>query len=638
MPFSKAANLLLRKSMKNLTPIALAISLFPLASIASESTTTQLDTVVVTADRQAELLKDTTSSVQVFTRADIDRLQPSNVAQLLARVPGIQITQAGGIGSSTGLFIRGTAKAQTLVLIDGVKINGADSGAAELERLNVDQIDRIEVVKGSRSVVYGADALGGVVQIFTRRGEQQGINPRVRLAYGSNETWERSIGVSGGNKQTRFNLSLSKDDTHGINRTFVTDEPADLDRDGYENRAVNLKVTHELSEEIELGFNVSDQRGESEFDQDGNSYKYPYSKFQISSVSAYADVNITQKWFSHIELSHLDNRNFTLRRDNPLTEAFNTYRNSLAWVNDIKLRKNQDLTLGADYSIENLSTEQDFDSTSRWNRAVFAQHEYFANSFSTKIGVRHDDNEAYGNVNTFSGALTIPVNQRNTIIASYNEGFRAPTFVDLYAPAYPGWPRSSNPDLKPEESKNYEIQWRSDIADNSHLQLSLYRSNISQAIIYDGATATMQNAGSVRIDGFEAGLQQELFGWISNVSLSIMNPRNRDTGEVLVRRAKRTLNIDLDRKFGEYSAGATWSLVSRAPGVYDPEIAGRGIFGLRGAWTPNEQFKLDIKIDNLLNKSYVNGYYSLNYPSTDIFPYREPGRTAMLAVTWTPKY
>lgn len=179
----------------------------------------KLDTIVVTANRDIQPREQTNALVTVFTRKDIDRLQPSSVTDLLSRVPGVQITQAGGKGSVTGLFIRGTKAAQNLVLIDGQRVGSASTGAAALQYLAVDQIERVEVLRGSRSAIYGSDAIGGVIQIFTRRGESEGLHPRLGIAMGNRGTWQRSLGLSGGTAQTRFSLNAALDETQGIDRT-----------------------------------------------------------------------------------------------------------------------------------------------------------------------------------------------------------------------------------------------------------------------------------------------------------------------------------------------------------------------------------------------------------------------------------
>src|SRR5574344_466347 len=216
------------------TRLALAVAALPFAVSAATDLDTEaalkLSDTVITANRGAQAKADTTAVVSVFTREDIDRLQPVNVADLLTRVPGVQIRQSGGRGSVTGVFIRGTSTAQSLVLVDGVRVGSATAGGANgaLEHLNIDQIERVEVLRGSRSAIYGADAIGGVIQIFTRRGDGQGLAPRVRYAVGNKGIQERSLGLSGGNDKTRFNLGLGLNDDRGFDRTTRSNT---MDRD-----------------------------------------------------------------------------------------------------------------------------------------------------------------------------------------------------------------------------------------------------------------------------------------------------------------------------------------------------------------------------------------------------------------------
>src|SRR5690606_34265515 len=200
-----------------------------------------------------------------------------------------------GLGSLTGLYVRGTKTAQTLIMVDGVRINAADSGMAMLEALSLDQIERVEVVRGPRSSIYGSDAIGGVIQIFTRKGGSDGVQPYVRLGYGSHRTWERSVGVSGGDESTRFSLALSSDDTQGIDRTTHPNSGAEGDRDAYRNNAVSLALSHRFSDWIETGLNLLDQRGESEYDE-GWIGGYPYDDFQLSTYALYTDLQVTDSW------------------------------------------------------------------------------------------------------------------------------------------------------------------------------------------------------------------------------------------------------------------------------------------------------------------------------------------------------
>ncbi len=623
--------------MNKLTPLAVAVALAPVSvfAAASDSFDDQLKqtTIVVTSSRQVEPQEQATSTTTVFTRADIERLQPASVQELFQRVPGVQINQSGGRGSLSGLFVRGTKSAQTLVLVDGVRINGADSGTAALEALSVDQIERVEVLRGARSVIYGADAIGGVIQIFTRRSHGQGVQPRLHLGYGTYGTWERSYGVSGGDEATRFSINVSADETKGSDRTTVDANPADSDKDGYRNNAFSASLSHRYNDRIEVGVSLLDQRGETEYDQ-GWTGVYPYDDFQLSTLSGYLNAQVTERWHSRLELGHAENRRFSNFDDVASSSAFNTYRDSAASINRIELDDRQQLTLGVDWYDERLNGYDSFAKTSRWNRAGFLQHRYDGAGFGTEIGVRIDDNEIYGSEDSWSAALILPFGDANTLTLSYSEGFRAPSFVDLYYPGY------SNPDLQPETSQSYELQWRSELTPSTQLQASLFRTDIDDAIVLD-SSYTPQNIGSARIDGIELALQQQWRGWDASLGLSIIDPVDRDSDKTLVRRAKRTLNLDLDRQFGDFAVGGSWLLVSRAWNDADntQAIDGHGLVNLRGSWQVRPSLKLALKVDNLLDRDYATALYSVYNPDWSVsnYPYHESGRTALLSLTWTPQ-
>ncbi|WP_336347927.1 TonB-dependent receptor domain-containing protein [Pseudomonas monsensis] len=596
----------------------------------------KLPDTLISANRQVEARNDSSAANTVFTREDIDRLQPGSVTDLLQRVPGVQVAQAGGRGSLPGIYIRGTQSAQSLVLVDGQRIGSSTSGDSNLQHLNIDQIERVEVLRGSRSVIYGSDAIGGVIQIFTRRGTEQSLQPRLHLGFGSHQTWERSLGLAGGDEKTRFNLGASLDDTAGLDRTHES-YPSDSDHDAYRNKSISLSLSHALTDDIEVGANLLDNRGKSEFDNpfgrfDTNTFasvqQQPYSDFNVSSVSSYVDARVNDAWKTRVEFGHTENREKTLDKLSDERTVFNTYRDSVNWQNDLTLDARNSLILGGDWYEDRINSSTAFEENSRWNRAAFIQHRYQADSFSTELGLRHDDNQQFGGQNTWSGTFTLPLNPDNDLLLSYSEGFRAPTFNDLYYPDF------SNPALKPETSKSYELQWRSQLSDSSRLEASIYRTDLEDAIIF-GSNSRPENVASARINGFEAALKQELFGWQSNLGVAIIDPRDRDTGHTLARRARRTMNWDLDRQFDRLSLGASWQAVSSS---YDDKdntqsLGGYGLIGLRSSWALNREIKLDLKVDNLLDKGYSRALYS--YDGSQ-YGYREEGRAWVFGVTWTP--
>ncbi|MGY2253430.1 TonB-dependent receptor domain-containing protein [Pseudomonas reactans] len=628
------------KSLRFALPLLLLPATDLLAETFERDDALKLPNVVISANRQVQARNDSSAANTVFTRDDIDRLQPTSLTDLLSRVPGVQIAPTGGRGSLPGVYIRGTKSAQSLVLVDGQRIANTTSGDSGLQYLNVDQIERVEVLRGSRSVIYGSDAIGGVIQVFTRRNAEQGLKPRLKMGFGSHQTWERSLGLSGGDEHTRFNLGASLDETAGINSTH-TSFPSDDDHDAYRNQSISLNLSHAFNDGLEAGFNLLDNRGKSEYDNSFGRYdvatgqtlgQKPYTDYTVSSASGYVDAKLNERWQSRLELGHSENRD--TKRDTLSDDfsVFNTYRDSVNWQNDLTLNEQNSLILGGDWYEDRLHGSTTFTENSRWNRAAFVQHRFHGEGFSTELGLRRDQNQQFGGQNSWSGTLTLPINSDNDLLLSYSEGFRAPTFNDLYYPDEYGF-KNSNPDLKPETSKSYEVQWRSQLSDTSRLEASLYRTDIQDAIVFgsDGP----QNVSSARINGFEAALKQELFGWQSSLGLALIDPRDRDSGHTLARRARRTVSLDLDRQFDQFGVGASWQAVSSS--YDDPKnqqpLGGYGLLGLRASWAVNREITLNMKVDNLLDKAYSRALYQYQGQQ---FGYREEGRALMVGVTWTP--
>ena len=609
--------------------LALILSVIPASSVLADTegrdNALKLPQTLITGNRQVQARSDSSSANTVFTRDDIDRLQPTGLTDLLGRVPGVQVARSGGRGALPGIYIRGTKSAQSLVLVDGQRMANATSADSNLQYLNIDQIERVEVLRGSRSVIYGSDAIGGVIQIFTRRGADQAPQLRLHSAQGSYGSSQNSVGVSGGDDHTRFNLSGALENTAGINRTTVS-YPVDNDHDAYRNKSVSLNLNHHLNDGLEIGLSAIKSEGKTELDATFG--QKSYSNFDISSVGSFIDAQLSERWNSRIELGHSENREKTRDKLSPDLYSFNTYRDSLNWQNSLSLDDQNSLMLGFDAYQDRVRSSTAFDKDSRWNRAVFVQHRFQGEGFSTELGLRHDKNQQFGSNNTWSASLTVPLNAANDVLLSYSEGFRAPTFNDLY------YPQFGNPALEPEHSKSYELQWRSQLSETSRLETSLYRTDIQDAIVAD-ADWIQQNIGAARITGFESALQQEWFGWQSSLGLAIIDPRDRDTGKTLSRRARRTLSLDLDRQFDRLGVGASWQAVSSS---YNDEqnqqpMGGYALLGLRAHWQANSDVRLDVKVDNLLDKTFTRALYGYD---GNYYGYREERRSLQVAVTWTP--
>ncbi|WP_313054745.1 TonB-dependent receptor domain-containing protein [Pseudomonas lopnurensis] len=619
-----------------LSRLALAVALLPGVQVFAANAEQELPSMLVTSARQAEPRAQATAANTVFTRADIERLQARSVPELLRRVPGVLVSSAGGVFS---LSLRGTGTAQSLVLLDGQRISSATSGFARLDYLAIDNIERVEVIRGPRSSLYGADAIGGVIQIFTRSGEP-GLNPEIRLAAGSEQTFQRSLSLATGTEQTRVHLGASLDERDGFDITR-DNRGADRGDDGQRTKALHLKLDHQFDADWKAGLSLNDQRGKNEYD---DAYEFapgtPQDEFRVSSYSGYLDGQLTDIWNSRLELGRSFDRNHAVGANSGWNNTLlETTRYSAAWINRLQLSERHQLSVGGDWYEDQLDSTTAFQEDSRDNVAFFTQHSFQGESFGTELGLRHDDNQQFGSHNSWNAAFSLPTGESQRWILSYGEGFRAPTFSDLYGP--PLW--GPNPDLKPETSKTYELQWRAG-AGGIDYAASLYRTDIEDMIAWGGTR--MGNVSHARINGFEASAARELLGWQASLGVSIIDPRDRDSGQVLQRRAKRSLSLDVDRQFGAFGVGATWQAFSQrfddsaSNSNYESErttIPGYAVLDLRTSWQATPELRWEAKLDNVLDKDYHLALYQRESGNMDsIYGYKEQGRTALLAVTWTP--
>jgi vitamin B12 transporter len=622
------------------------------ASIAHANTGLSLPDTVVTASRIEQPRAAVSAAVTVFTREDIERLNPADVPALLQRVPGLHISRTGGQGSLTGLFLRGTASPQTLVLVDGQRISGSSSGITSLELLNIAHIERIEVVRGGRSAVYGSDAIGGVIQIFTRGAEAgRAFAPRASIAAGNHGQFRRSAGFSSAQGDTRLDVGASLDEMRGFERTTL---PGSRDS-AYRNKAANLKLDHSFANGLSAGISALHQTGSTEYDYNLVPAGFAEDDFSLSSVATHLQAQLTARWTSRLELGHSEDRRDT--EDPYGGSSFNTYRDQVSWLNNIDLNTHHALTLGADWYEDRLNSSNDYSETARSNRAGFIQHRFTGMLVSSELGLRHDRNQQFGSENTWNGALTWHADDRNDVVLSYSEAFRAPTFNDLYYPdaCFPGFGCTvyANPNLTPETARSYELQWRSQLAPESRLELSVYRTRISNAIVtnsaLDGNLAgnpnpfRAENIDRARINGFEAAFDQRLLGWDARLAYALVDARNASgagsDGNRLARRPKNTFNADIDKQLGQFGVGASWQVVSHSYNdlANDRRLPGYGLLGVRGSWQASDALRLALTVDNLLDRDYYQAAgTAFDSAFTRVpFRYREGGRIALLSASWS---
>lgn len=573
------------------------------------------DEVIVTATKVEQPLKVALPTAHVITALDIDRLQPRDLPSLLGRISGVSFRDSGGRGSTSGVFIRGATPSQTVVLIDGVRSSSATTGATALENIPVEAIERIEVVKGPQSGLYGADAMGGVIQVFTRRGQSSGFGGRIRASYGTHHSQDYGVSVSGGNEKHQFFASVSKENTEGIDRTD-RETSGNGDRDGFEEISGNLSASFTLGESLKAQFNYVKSDGLSEFDNAFGTDLGRYSDSEMESIGTKLLYSPNQVVQFSLDLGYFS--------DHLITPAFfsdiQTRRHSAALQGDIRLNGAGVLTIGADYHSDDVSTLTAFAETERDNEGYFVQWQGDFAGISIVTSLRHDDNEAYGDDTNGSFSLAYPLSESVQLVASYGTAFKAPTFNQLY------WPGYSNPNLLPEESETFElalkgaqvgVDWR----------VSVYQSDVDNLI----GGFPVANTKSATLEGVELEVNTSAYGWDLSASVDYLDARDNDSNEYLDDRAVLTGNLNIGRRFNGLYVGVDAQVEHGRHDRTGTQLDGFVIWGLSAVYDLTESLKISARVDNLLDEDYT-----LNLASSSV-SYKTEGTVAKLGVEYTFK-
>jgi vitamin B12 transporter len=589
----------------------------------ADDASTDLDQLVVTATRTAQTQDQTLTALTVIDRADIERLQPSSVADLLRRTPGMSIANNGGPGKSTSLFLRGTESDHVLVLVDGIKLGSATSGTAAIQDIPVDQIERIEIVRGPFSSLYGSEAIGGVIQIFTRRPEGA-FTPNASIGFGSYNTWKTSAGFAGRSGNGWYSLEATHDETDGINACrgqaspgagcFV-DEP---DRDGYRNTSLSLQGGYRFNSEWDADARFFRAEGSNQYDGSTSN--------EAESASQVAGARVHYKPADNVTITASAGQSADLS-DNYLngvySSTFNTHRELGSLQADIGAGGGL-YSLGYDWQRDRVDSNTEYDRTMRINRGVFGQWQQSFGAQSLQASVRHDDDKQYGGKTTGSALWGWDFTSTMRLTASYGTAFKAPTFNDLYYPGY------GNPNLKPETSRNVELGLRG-TQGWGHWSLNAFQDKVDNLIAYDSTLGLPGNVDRAKIRGAEASLDTQVLDWAVRGSATWLDPRNDgDTsshGNILPRRARQMTNIDIDRSFGKVSVGGTWYVAGRR---YDDlantdPLGGYSTTDLRLAYAFDPAWKVQLALNNVFDKRYETAQF-----------YNQPGRNYMLTLRYRP--
>ena len=617
-------------------PLLLALPQIAIADLALEEI--EVTTPLRVPEKEANVIADTT----VITSDEIKRAGLSSLPQLLQQQPGIEVTNLGGPGKTSSVNIRGTSSTHSIILIDGLRVGSSTTGTSAIENIPLSQIEKIEIVRGPVSSLYGQDGIGGVIQIFTKKGKK-GFHPYVSAGYGRYKTKEVAAGVSAGNESTSFAINLAGMNTDAFSAFVPNDSKAsntqNIDKDNYKNRSVSSSLSHQFNEEIKIDFQYFLSTGKNMFDNRYANFDATYidykDKTKQEAYSAMLTGNLTSYWKSSLKIGKSsDLYSAQQKYDNEIfqynegeIDKYETSEYQIALQNNINLDYGS-LVLLYDFLREEIDTTQPYDKTRRTNNGFVVGYNIQHEKHTIQTSLREDLNSQYDNETTGSVGYAYQISPAWRISSSYGTAFVAPSFNYLYWAS--GTSALGNPDLKPEKSQNIEASLRYEDSSSS-ISLTGYQNTIDDFIIYSyisaGNRENTRNIKEAKIQGLTVAADKFFGNFQAKGSITTESPKNKVSNENLPRRA----NLYGSANFNYYFQDWVFGLEQIGSGSrYDDaanneKIEGYMITNIVTNYVFNEKFTINVRLDNALDKNYALAYEGPQ-SSTTGYVYQTPGR------------
>lgn len=585
-----------------------------------------LDQVVVTATRTERPIAETLADVTTIEAEAIERAGVASVPEVLRSLGGIEISHNGGSNGLAGVFVRGTKTSQTVILIDGVRLENPTSATANLEALPLAAIERIEIVRGPMSSLYGSGAMGGVIQIFTRQGSGA-PRPFVSAAVGSRGTAQLQAGVSGASGATRFSLAASADRTGGYEVSFPYGTSYQADRDGYGRRSLTGSLSHAFTSDWEAGASLLVSDGHARYDDAWSTPQSARFEYRTSSISTWLRGRPSAGWQTELRLgdSRID------YRYDAFAYAPRTGSTTLSWQNTLALPAGR-LLLGAEQLRQRIEGEglttgpYAYLRDARRTDSLFAGYELGVDRHLLRMQLRRDRIETAGAETSGTLAWGYKLTPQWLVRASWASAFRAPTFDDLYNP----W--GSNPDLRPERSRGGELALEYRKA-ATLFKATAFSSRIEDAIELD-ASFVPRNIDSARVQGLSVEGRHRIGAWTLRGAATLQNPRGERFDPVsgepvsgpLARRARRFATLGVDWQPNAMRVGAEWVAQGRRHDSNGEPMAGYGVLALTAGYRWSPELDLFARLDNLGDRAYETAWGYAMQP-----------RTLLVGFSWRPR-
>lgn len=617
-----------------LKPLAALLPLVVVTPLHAETTTlvASLDPVMVTATRQPMRTSELLSDVSVIEGEELAKAGQSTLGDLLGRQPGVEFYASGSNGATGSVLMRGSSSGHTLVLIDGIRVGSATLGQmSSWSRIPVSQIERIEILRGPASSLYGSDAIGGVIQIFTRQGNGP-FTFHGEAGAGSYDTYTATGGFSGSQNGWRYALTASTYETRGFNSVKNPKNSAyNPDRDGFEDKSVSGNLAYGFAPGHEAGASVFYSDGENKYDSGFSkaaAAKDYRNQVLVSSVNTYLKNTLTSNWISTIRVGQsIDDS--TNRTNNVRSSLFRTEQTQYAWQNDIKTGVGAFL-LGVERLDQKVSGTGNYLVSDRTIDSYLAGWSTNYQAHRLQTNLRRDQNSQFGGKTTGSIAYGYRLNTNWRTNIGYGTAFKAPSFNDLYYPLTFG--SYGNPNLLPESSRNREVAIHYE-AGLHHVSLTWFRNDVKNLISWvetpPGSYAyTPSNTGSARLEGTTLAYEGQFGNFNLQANFNHLDARDTDTGLRLARRASNYGSVAVGQRI------AAWEWRTELVGSGDRfdnvantrKLSGYTVTNLYGAYHFANDWSVFARVNNLFDRDYELAA-----------DFATPGRNAFVGVRYAPK-